>query len=183
MIAGPELVNGSTLLIVSRKYDGAFRFSTEVEVLHRSNSLVLGLGSPGRLVTRHSGEERADNWSLEYLPLNEPFNIVSFFDVHGNVRYHFCNAITPPELTGDTLSYCDLDLDVRVLPDGSYTVEDRDQFEHNSRSMRYPGALRRAALNAVDRLVALAVGGGHVFRCSRLETARARLLEIYAPHE
>lgn len=167
------------LTITSRKYDGTFRFSTDVAVLHRSPTVVLGLGAPGRVVRRAEGERVRHDWSLEYLPLDKPYNIVGFYDADGALLYHFCNALVPPVVRGDRMEYVDLDLDVAVRPDGSYSVEDRDQFEVNRRRMAYPPDVASLALRAVSELEALAVAGGHVFGCSRLDEARPRLLELY----
>jgi protein associated with RNAse G/E len=173
-------VKPQRLTIVSRKYDGAFRFATEVELLHRSPALLLGLGGPGRVVRRPWGVSRAAGWSLEYLPLDRPYNIISFFAPDGSLRRHFCNALTAARVEGSVLSYVDLDLDVVVRPDGSHVVEDREQFERNARAMGYPSGVRALALDAVARLGALAEGGGHLFGCRTLEEARARLLQLYA---
>lgn len=169
----------STLTITSRKYDGTFRFTTEVAVLHRSPTVVLGLGAPGRVVRRAEGERVRHDWSLEYLPLDKPYNIVGFYDADGALLYHFCNALVPPDLDGGRMEYIDLDLDVVVRPDGSHSVEDRDQFEVNRERMVYPAEVASLALGAVAELEALAASQGHVFGCSRLDEARARLLELY----
>lgn len=166
----------SKLTIVTRKYDGTFRFRTEIEAVRVSDSAVIGLGHPGRPVLRGSARSRRDDWSLEYLPLHRPYNIVSFFDLDGRLKYHFCNVLMQARLDGDVLSYIDLDLDVVVTVEGEARVEDREEFEHNAGSMRYPGAVRELALGAVDELLDLVRSGGHVFGCRGLDEARERLL-------
>lgn len=169
-----------TLTIVSRKYDGAFRFSLSVELLHRSTMTLLGIGRPGRTVRRWDGDRSSPYWSLEYLPLDRPYNIVSWYRADGSVEGHFCNVLAGQELADGTLSYVDLDLDVVVRPDGSYRVEDRDQFDRNAHAMGYPPELRALAHSALDELVALAEAGDHLFRCRSLEEGKVRLLELYA---
>ncbi len=173
------LNTGDTLQVVARKYDQTFRFRTEVQVLHASPSAVLGLGLPDRQVRRADGIRIRQDWSLEYLPLHEPYNIVSFFDTDGALLYHFCNVLSLTRLDETGLSYVDLDLDVVVRADGSFSVEDRDDFERNSRSMGYPSDMVTLALQSVRCLEELAHEQKHVFRCSRLEEARATLLELY----
>lgn len=137
---------------------------------------MIGLGLPGRPTLHGNTAGGRDDWSLEYLPLDLPYNIVSFFDPGGHLKYHFCNVLTDARLDGSVLSYVDLDLDVVVTPDGGVRVEDEDQFERNSAAMGYPPEVRALALGAVEELVSLARAGGHVFGCSTLEAARHRLL-------
>ncbi len=173
-------MKGRILSIVSRKYDGSFRFRTEVEVLYASSTLILGLGRPGRVVHRADGDRVRQDWSLEYLPLDRPYNIVSFFEPDGTLRDHFCNALTAARVNGNSLSYIDLDLDVVVRRDGTYSVEDHDQFEHNARSMHYPPDLIALALRSVEELVAMAEARTHLFACTQLEEAQARLLSLHA---
>lgn len=167
------------LTITSRKYDGSFSFSTEVSPLYVSHDLVLAVGQPGRRVRRRSTELTQDNWSLEYLPLDKPYNIVSFFDPSGAVQFHFCNVLAFPQLRGANLDYVDLDLDVRVLSDGRYVIEDRCQFEENAMAMGYPPRLRALALDALGDLTSLAEQGGHVLRCETLDEARDLLLAVH----
>lgn len=171
------------LRIESRKLDGTFRFETEVGLLYRSQHVLLGRGEPGRRVRRHDGERVREDWSLEYLPLDQPYNIVSFFEPDGRTRDHFCNVLSGARVArlGEyDLSYVDLDLDLLVRSDGSHLTLDRDQFEANARAMRYPPPLIAVAEHALRTLQALAEGGGHVFGCATLPEAEARLLELYA---
>lgn len=173
-------MTGQTLQIVSRKYDGTFRFATDVEVLHTCDAAILGLGAPGREVRRANGVKVREDWSLEYLPLDKPYNIVSFFGLDGDLLYHYCNILSLTRHTGSLLSYVDLDLDVIVQPDGSFALEDCDEFEANAQCMDYPDALVLLALDAAQQLEDMVRQRGHVFGCSRLDEARAMLLELYS---
>ena len=165
---------------MSRKYDGTFRFSTDAELLHASHTALLGRGEPGRTVRRAEREVVRRDWSLEYLPLRAPYNIVSFFGLDGSPLYHFCNVLLPPILESDTLSYVDLDLDVVVWPGGAYEVQDRDQFERNAVEMAYPPEVVELAWRSLGELEALASAGGHLFGCRERGEAERKLLELYA---
>ncbi|MDQ3327658.1 MAG: DUF402 domain-containing protein [Chloroflexota bacterium] len=169
----------SRLTITSSKYDGEFRFSMDVDLLYASSSLLLARGQPGRVIRRSDGVRLSPYWSLEYLPLDRPYNIVSFFTRDGAIDHHFCNVLVSPRLENDVLSYIDLDLDVVVRPDGKYRVEDREQFEVNALVMRYPSDLVDLAQSALRDLVCLAEQRGHLFSCTRLDEAQQLLLSLY----
>jgi hypothetical protein len=170
----------SSLTIVSSKYDGRFRFSMDVDLLYSSPSLLLARGRPGRVIRRADESRVGPYWSLEYLPLDQPYNIVSFFTPDGAIHQHFCNVLTSPRLTEGVLSYVDLDLDVIVLPDGTYRVEDREEFERNAQALCYPPRLVSLAETAVRDLVRMVEKRGHLFTCTRLDDAERRLLSLYA---
>ena len=170
----------SSLTIVSSKYDGRFRFSMDVDLLYGSSSLLLARGRPGRVIRRADESRVGPYWSLEYLPLDRPYNIVSFFTPDGAIHQHFCNVLTSPRLTDDVLSYVDLDLDVIVLPDGTYRVEDREEFERNARALCYPPRLVSLAEAAVGNLVRLVEEREHLFACTSLDEAERLLLSLYA---
>ncbi len=169
----------SILTIVSSKYDGQVRFSMDVDLLYASSSLLLARGQPGRAIRRSDGVRPSPYWSLEYLPLDRPYNIVSFFTRDGAIHHHFCNVLASPRLADGILSYVDLDLDVVVHPDGTYRIEDREQFEVHAQVMRYPPRLVELAESAVRDLVHLAEQRGHLFSCTRLDEAEQRLLSLY----
>jgi len=62
----------------------------------------------------------------------------------------------PLEISGNTLQYIDLDLDLRFYPDGTYEVLDEDEFEQHAIELNYPVEVRQRALQAVDELIVLA---------------------------
>ncbi len=172
----------SSLTIVSSKYNGRFRFSMDVDLLYSSPTLLLARGRPGRVIRRADASRESPYWSLEYLPLDRPYNIVSFFTPDGAIHQHFCNVLTSPQLADGVLSYVDLDLDVIVLPDGTHRVDDRDELERNARVLRYPPHLVSLAESAVRDLVRLVEERGHLFSCTRLDEAERLLLSLYAEH-
>ena len=138
------------------------------------------MGRPGRTIHRWDGVAASPYWSLEYLPLDRTYNIVSWFGPDGAVVRYFCNVLTGQRLEGGALSYVDLDLDLVVEPDGAWELQDEHEFGRNAALMGYPPEVQTLALSAVEELVGLARSGGHLFRCSNLDEARERLLALYA---
>ena len=75
---------------------------------------------------------------------------------------------------GATLAYIDLDLDLRVAPDGAATVEDVGDFRCNARRWRYPTAIRRGAVAALREVRSLAARGVSPFTAAPLAVAEER---------
>ncbi|HMO96705.1 MAG TPA: DUF402 domain-containing protein, partial [Tepidiformaceae bacterium] len=49
----------------------------------------------------------------------------------------YCNVTTPPSFDGCQIGYVDLDLDVKVTPDGEVHLLDEDEFEDHQRLYGY----------------------------------------------
>jgi uncharacterized protein len=61
----------------------------------------------------------------------------------------------PPKFDGQVLSYIDLDIDVLVEPDWSFSVLDVDDFENNIKLYNYPVEIQHHARQAVIELITL----------------------------
>lgn len=83
--------------------------------------------------------------SKEYYWRDRWYNVFRFSD-----RF-YCNVTKPPVFDGSILSYIDLDIDVLVEPDFSYTVLDLDDFEAN----QYPPEVEHHARQALEELIGL----------------------------
>jgi protein associated with RNAse G/E len=93
--------------------------------------------------------------SLEYYWLDRWYNVFRFLAPGGVLRNFYCNVNKPPSFDGQILSYIDLDIDVLVEPDFSYSVLDQDEFERNVLIYDYPLEIRIKARSAVDELIGL----------------------------
>jgi protein associated with RNAse G/E len=67
------------------------------------------------------------------------FNVVALMEDKG-IRY-YCNLASPPFRYGNVLTYIDYDLDVVVLPDGSFHELDRNEFVRHKTKYRYGEAV------------------------------------------
>ena len=61
----------------------------------------------------------------------------------------------PPAFENGVLDYIDLELDVLVREDWSFSILDRDEFEQGALRYGYSAELRTQASDAVDELIQL----------------------------
>lgn len=163
--------------IAVRKYDGHRRFVVETTALAARPGLLVARGAVGRRFITGGETRYLPTITLEYFPAGCGYNILSYYDAaSGALLHHFCNVLAGATWDGATLAYIDLDLDLRVGPDGAATVEDMGDFRRNARRWRYPAAIRRGALAALRELRALAVAGMPPFTADPLPIATARAL-------
>lgn len=86
---------------------------------------------------------------IETYFLDKWFNIYEIIDRQNEVtKAWYCNISYPALITGNTIAYRDLELDLLVYPDGSQVVLDMDEFEALSLERK----LRSKALEALSHL-------------------------------
>ena len=117
--------------------------------------VVLDATFPDEVIHDLLGTIAGGTRSLEYYWLDRWYNVFRFAQPDGGLRNYYCNVNVPPTLTGDVLSYVDLDLDILVDPDLSYRILDVEDFERNIEVYGYPAEVQANARNALRELVQL----------------------------
>jgi len=136
------------------KYDGVLHRRWPAQLLRQEGPLiVLDAQFSEEVVHDLLGTIPSGTHSLEYYWLDRWYNVFRFAQPDGQLRNYYCNVNVPAKFDGATLSYVDLDLDILVDPDFSYTVLDREDFEQNVREFGYPAEVEANARRAVDELV------------------------------
>jgi protein associated with RNAse G/E len=126
------------------------------EVLRQEGSLVvLDAEFPEEVVHDLLGTIASGTQSLEYYWLDRWYNIFRFAQPDGKLRNYYCNVNVPARFDGETLSYVDLDLDILVDPDFSYTVLDVEDFERNAERYGYTQEVHANARRALKELVSM----------------------------
>lgn len=79
------------------------------------------------------------------------YNIIAQFKEKG--IFYYCNIASPYIIEENTLKYIDYDLDLRVFPDGSYTILDQAEYDYHRDEMKYPLEIDEITKNAMDELI------------------------------
>ena len=82
------------------------------------------------------------------------YNVYLNYDDEGRFSHFYCNVGLPLEVSGHTLRFVDLDLDVRIFPDGRWDLLDEDEFIDHAALFGYPPDTQRAARQAVSDIIA-----------------------------
>jgi protein associated with RNAse G/E len=114
------------------------------------NHPLLGTVAPGTL-------------SIEYYWLDRWYNIFRFIQPTGELRNFYCNVNLPPAFRGNVLSYIDLDIDILVAPDLSYSILDEEEFAANASRFNYPADVLRNSQKALEQLISLIKEGSFPF--------------------
>lgn len=138
------------------KYDGSAHRHWRAQVSREENSLLV-LDAKFEEEIHHPllGTVARETSSIEYYWLDRWYNVFRFVEPTGELRNFYCNINVPPVLQNDVLSYIDLDTDVLVAPDFSYSVLDEDEFAANAARYNYPGEILYQAQSALKELISL----------------------------
>ena len=64
------------------------------------------------------------------------FNILAQLKKYG--LFYYCNIASPFIIDEKIIKYIDYDLDLRVFPDGSFRILDKNEYKYHSKIMHYP---------------------------------------------
>lgn len=62
--------------------------------------------------------------------------------IRSNGIYYYCNIASPFIWDGEAIKYIDYDLDLKVYPNNSMKVLDRNEYQKHAVLMKYPDALK-----------------------------------------
>ena len=144
----------------SLKHDGRVHRSWPARLARRVGALIVLEGFFAEEV-RHTilGTIEAGTLSREFYWTDRWYSVFRFTEpTGGRLRCFYCNVNTPPRLEADVLSFVDLDVDVLVRPDFSYSVLDEDEFDAHAATYDYPTDYRARVRDALEEIVRLIEG-------------------------
>ena len=153
--AGREAL-GRVVRVASLKFDGRLHRAWPARLVRRAGTLLV-LEGVFETEVRHPllGHIASGTLSTEFYWTDRWYSVFRFREPGGPLRNYYCNVNRPAEFDDDTLSFVDLDIDVLVAPDFSYTVLDEDEFETHAAEFGYDEALRARVGGALDELLRL----------------------------
>ena len=145
-----------TILVRTYKYDGTEHRQWRAEISRIERPLIV-LDAKFEEEIKHPllGTVAPETLSIEYYWLDRWYNIFRFVQPTGELRNFYCNVNVPPVLEGNVLSYIDLDMDILVAPDLSYSILDEDEFVANAARFNYPNEIIRRSREALEHLITL----------------------------
>ena len=121
------------------------------------------------------GTIEAGTLSKEYFWTDRWYSVFRFGAPEGGDLLNFyCNINTPARLEDGTLYFTDLDVDILVRPDLTFSILDEDEFERHAVRYSYPLEYRVRAREALEELVSLIEGRKFPFNFNSEEPDRLR---------
>jgi protein associated with RNAse G/E len=93
--------------------------------------------------------------SVEHYWMDRWYSVFRFSEPTGELRNYYCNVNAPPSFDGSVLSFVDLDIDILVAPDFTYSILDEEEFAENALRFDYPIDIQQRVNAAVVELIHL----------------------------
>ena len=82
---------------------------------------------------------------------NRWFNIIGQLKDYG--IYFYCNIATPSLIDNKIIKYIDYDLDLRIFPDNSFKVLDKNEYKYHKMTMKYSDEIDIIVQDSLNKLI------------------------------
>jgi protein associated with RNAse G/E len=136
-------------------FDGAFHWGHPATLERHHDVLVVTSTMPGLVVKTETGEyvspyqTRAHYWTERW------FNVIRLEEPGRGLFGYYCNIASPMTFDGETVSYVDLQLDVRIRREHgvlTFRLVDEDEFQEARDHYGYNEELIERCYAAVEEL-------------------------------
>lgn len=143
---------GDRLKIQCYKHDEKIHREWDEAVVLDIKKDYIVFGNERTLVTEAQGNTwRTKEPAILYFFKNEWYNIIVQLKKEGITYY--CNIATPFIIEDNTIKYIDYDLDLRIFPNGSFKILDKQEYKYHKKKMHYSKNLDIVVNNALSELI------------------------------
>ncbi|HOP56629.1 MAG TPA: DUF402 domain-containing protein [Bacillota bacterium] len=137
-----EYIPGTKIKILSFKHDGTLHRIWEESVVVKNEDEWMVVANRKTKVIEGNGRF----WFTKE-PCVSFFSPLHWYNVIGIIRSSgisfYCNLSSPLLTDEEGIKYIDYDLDIKVMPDLSYTILDKNEYRRHSEEMSYSEELKK----------------------------------------
>lgn len=154
MVATDPAGDSVWIEVRSCKFDGSVHRSWKARLVEKNEERIV-LDGEFEVEVRHPvlGTIERGARTREIFYPGQWYSLFQFLQADGSVRLEYVNINLPPTLNGSELSFIDLDVDLLIRPDGTYSILDEDEFQTNAELFNYPGEIKTGVHRTVAELV------------------------------
>ena len=147
-----EIKIGDVYEIHCYKHNGKIhRTWDEARIIEVTDDYIV-CGNYKTKVTENDGQtHRTKEPAIMFFYKKRWFNIIAQLKKYG--LFYYCNIASPFLIDEKIIKYIDYDLDLRVFPDGSFKVLDKNEYNYHSKIMRYPKEMDKILKSELDTLI------------------------------
>ncbi len=134
------------------KHNGKIdRISGEATVLDVTDEYIVCANNKVKLTENDGRTHRTKEAAILFFYKNEWFNILAQLKKYG--LFYYCNIASPYVIDGKIIKYIDYDLDLRIFPDGTFKVLDKNEYKYHKMTMRYSDDIDTIVQDSLNRLI------------------------------
>lgn len=143
---------GDKLEIHCYKHNGKIdRISGEAIVLDIQDDYIVCANNKVKLTENDGRTHRTKEVAILFFYKNEWFNILAQLKKYG--LFYYCNIASPYVLDGNIIKYIDYDIDLRIFPDGTFKVLDKNEYKYHKITMKYSEEIDTIVQDSLKRLI------------------------------
>lgn len=143
---------GEKLAIHCYKHNGKIdRISGEAIVLDVTDEYIVCANNKVKLTENDGRSHRTKEAAILFFYKNEWFNVLAQLKKFG--LFYYCNIASPFVFDGKIIKYIDYDLDLRIFPDGSHKILDKNEYKYHKMTMRYPAEIDTIVQDSLNKLI------------------------------
>ena len=143
---------GDKLEIHCYKHNGKIdRISGEAIVLDVTDDYLVCANNKVKITENDGRSHRTKETAILFFYKDEWFNILAQLKKYG--LFYYCNIASPYVLDGNIIKYIDYDLDLRIFPDDSYKVLDKNEYKYHKMTMQYSEDIDTIVKDSLDKLI------------------------------
>lgn len=153
---------GDVIKIHCYKHNGMIYKTWEKAIVLDINDEYLVLGNNNVLVTKKDGRSwHTKEPAIMFFYKDRWFNIIAQLKTNG--LFYYSNIASPYVIDNNVIKYIDYDLDLRVFPDGSFRVLDRNEYNYHKKLMNYPPEINEIIKYELTALIEMKRAGTNPF--------------------
>ena len=149
-----KLILGHNYQIHGYKHNGElYKAWDEAILLHFDfKTGLLVFANNCTTVTEKDGHKwKTKEPAILYFFLNRWYNIIGQYKNKG--IYYYCNMASPIIIEDNTIKFIDYDLDVKVFPNGSFKVLDKNEYSYHKKKYQYPKEIDEIIKKELNNLI------------------------------
>lgn len=109
------------------------------------------------------------------------FNVISMIR-HAGI-YYYVNLASPSVYDGEAIRNIDYDLDIKLYPDGGYSILDENEYAEHAKEMNYPEDIKAIVEKQMDLIIKMMERGDDPFNQECIDHYYQVYLEKYNEYE
>ena len=143
---------GDKLTIHCYKHNGKIdRISGEAIVLDETDEYLVCANNEVKLIENDGRSHRTKEIAILFFYQKEWYNILAQLKKYG--LFYYCNIASPYIIDGNIIKYIDYDLDLRIFPDGTFKVLDKNEYRYHKITMRYSEEIDIIVQDSLNKLI------------------------------
>ena len=132
-----EIKIGDIYEIHCYKHNGKIdRICDDAMILDITDDYIVCGNYRTNLTESNGKSHRTKETAIIFFYKKRWFNVLAQLKKYG--LFYYCNVASPFIIDENIIKYIDYDLDLRVFPDGSFKILDKNEYKYHSKLMHYP---------------------------------------------